>query len=164
MAGTIARGGYPRHHSDPAVFHAVNLICHLLASFLVWDLRRSLRSSPVGPRAAAAGALLFGLHPLQVEPWGGQVGLKDVLSGVFARAALLLYVIALEKNDESSACAARWTLFTLATLAYGAAPLAKPSTVCVPLMALVIDQVLFRRPWKASLPLIGLWTLMRLRR
>ena len=64
-----------------------------------------------------------------------------------------------EKNDESSR-AARWTLFTLATLAYGAALLAKPSTVCVPLMALVIDRVLFRRPWKASLPLIGLWTLM----
>lgn len=145
---------------DPSIFHLANLMCHLLASYFVWEmLRRSLRVSAMRNWAAGAGALFFALHPLEVEPVAWATGLKDMLSGALALGALLIYVIALEKEREWSR-ARRSILFTLATLTYGAALLAKPSTTCVPLMAIVIDRVIFRRPWRESLPLIAVWALM----
>jgi Flp pilus assembly protein TadD len=91
---------------DPGPFHSANLALHILNALLVfWILRRLLRQSQEGDAspdfsqysstrrdiAAACGALLFALHPLQVEPVAWVTGLKDVLSTFFALLALGFY-------------------------------------------------------------------------
>ena len=84
----------------PQGFHAVNLALHLLNSLLVFELLRTLlslaeagRRVPAAPRwpdwwPAAAGAALFALHPVQVEPVCWITGAKDLLSGLLSLAAL----------------------------------------------------------------------------
>jgi Flp pilus assembly protein TadD len=145
---------------DPSIFHSANLVGHLLCSFVVWHiLRRLLPASPGRDWAAGAGALLFALHPLQVEPVAWITGFKDVLSGLFAMTALWLYIIGLWKSDAGIRVQ-QWIYFSLATVSYGLALLSKPSATCVPLMAIVIDCFFFHRYWKKWLPLIALWCVM----
>jgi tetratricopeptide (TPR) repeat protein len=145
---------------DPAIFHTANLIVHLFCSFMVWQiLRRLLPASPRRDWAAMAGATLFALHPLQVEPVAWVTGLKDLLSGLFALAALFLYILALE-NSEPGRLIRRWICFCTSTVFYAAALLSKPSAVCVPLMAVVIAHLVFHRPWKNNLWLIATWSAM----
>jgi Flp pilus assembly protein TadD len=145
---------------NPSVFHTANLVVHFLSSVLVWQiLRRLLPTSPRKAWAALAGAMLFALHPLQVEPVVWITGLKDLLSGLFALSALFLYILAVQSTESRQRNHRRFLLIT-ATLSYAAALLSKPSATCVPLMALVIDRVIFHRPWKKSLPLLALWGAM----
>lgn len=142
---------------DPAVFHLANLLGHLLASFIVWLIfTRLLRESRHRYFAAFAGAMLFALHPLQVEPVAWITGFKDVLGGTLALAALLMYIVAVQVHESGRS--SNWLYFTLATLIFGLAILAKPAAVCIPMMALVIDRLLLGRSWKAILPLVVLWT------
>ena len=106
-----------------------------------------------------AGALLFALHPLQVEAVAWVTGLKDVLGGIFTLGSLLLYIIAVERAD-SPARSRRWLYFALSTLVYAVALLSKPSATCMPLMVLIAGRLMFRRPWKEILPLVALWSAM----
>src|ERR1051325_6893659 len=67
------------------VFHAANVVAHIGSILLVYLLLRFLVRHDV---AACLGALLFGLHPTQVEAVAWASGLKDVLSGLLSLAAL----------------------------------------------------------------------------
>jgi tetratricopeptide (TPR) repeat protein len=145
---------------NPAVFHAANLLLHFIGSFLVWlILTRLLAGAPARHGAALAGALLFAIHPLQVEPVAWVTGMKDVLSGVFSLGSLLLYIVAAQ-NTAPAERGSRLICFSLSTFLYGIALLSKPSAACLPLMAIVIDRMIFNRPWKAMLPLMALWVAM----
>jgi hypothetical protein len=82
---------------SPFPFHAASLVLHMLATVLVFAiLSRLLRArgapGPAAERSAAAGAILFSIHPLQVEAVAWASGLKDVLGGTLALAAIHLYL------------------------------------------------------------------------
>ncbi len=68
--------------------HAVNLALHVLAALLVYALL--LRTTGARWRSAVV-ALIFAIHPLQVESVAWAVERKNVLSAVFALGALLAY-------------------------------------------------------------------------
>ena len=68
------------------IFHAANLVFHSLTVVVVFLLLRVLVRRDW---AAAIGALLYGLHPLQVESVAWASGLKDVLSGLGGHAGLV---------------------------------------------------------------------------
>ena len=70
----------------PWVFHATNLLLHVLACFLAYRLSRAVGLSATG---AWLATLVFGLHPLTSEPVSWITGQKDLLAAVFALAALL---------------------------------------------------------------------------
>jgi tetratricopeptide (TPR) repeat protein len=145
---------------DPGIFHSTNVAGHVLVCFLVWRILRCLL--PVSSKrdwAAGAGAMLFALHPLQVEPVAWISGLKDILSGVFALTALLLYILAM-RNDCPGTRTKRWIFLAIATLSYGVALFAKPSTTCLPLMALVINYFFYRGSWKSNVIPNALWIAM----
>src|SRR5206468_10346210 len=76
-------------HVDVRVFHAASLAWHLANVGLVYALLRWLLSRHALGRdarwPAAAGALLYGLHPLQVEAVAWLSGLKDL---TYATASL----------------------------------------------------------------------------
>src|SRR5690349_13813413 len=68
--GALAKVGWVQSpdqfggHMNPAVFHLASILLHLAATlFLLAILRRATSND----WAAAAGALLFAIHPLQVE-------------------------------------------------------------------------------------------------
>ena len=75
--------------ATPAAFHRTNVALHLANTFLVfwvlWSMTQSLWPS-------AAVALLFGIHPLHVEPVVWISSRKDVLSTFFMLAAIACYV------------------------------------------------------------------------
>src|SRR5438093_1736288 len=68
---------------DARVFHTLNLALHLAAACIVFLLLRDLLGGAgSADLAAVAGALLFALHPVQVEPVAWISGMKDVLMGL----------------------------------------------------------------------------------
>jgi tetratricopeptide (TPR) repeat protein len=175
---------------NPFIFHTANLIVHLVAVFMAYALLRRLVGKPW---PAAAGALLFAIHPLQVEPVAWVTGLKDVLCGAMSLAALWQYVCFVQSGsgrtassktpglrysedpgrsrdrpgsseylrtgvigeEQSSDAPAhsprRRAHYIAAMLLFIVALLAKPLAVVVPVMALLLDVWLVRRPWKKAI-------------
>ena len=74
---------------NPYVFHTANLLLHVAVCLAVYRLLRLLtgRAWP-----ACAGALLFAMHPLQVEPVAWVTGLKDLTCGLLSMITLWQYV------------------------------------------------------------------------
>lgn len=135
---------------DPHVFHALNLVGHILCALLVYRILRQL-----GYQAwpAAAGALLFGIHPVQVEPVAWVTGLKDVLGGLLSLAALSAYLTHAQAEEG------HWSSYLLATASFVLAMLAKPSAVTVPLLAWVLDALVVKRSVRASALSLLPWVL-----
>jgi tetratricopeptide (TPR) repeat protein len=147
---------------DARVFHAGNILLHAISGVLVFLILRILVP---GNLAACAGALLFVVHPIQVEPVSWVTGSKDLLSGCLALAALHQYLLFARRRppwiDPSSSefnpdtteptvsTKLRATHYVFAVVLGILAMLAKPSAVAVPIIAGGIDLLLFRRRWFA---------------
>ncbi|MHC4924769.1 MAG: glycosyltransferase family 39 protein, partial [Planctomycetota bacterium] len=74
---------------SPGAYHLHSLAWHCLNVLLVWLLARRLG---LGPTGAAAGALLFGLHPAVTESVAWVASRKDLVSFAFAAGAALVYL------------------------------------------------------------------------
>lgn len=139
----------------PALFHGTNFMLHAGSVLALFHLLRRLLKNDWG---AAAGALLFAVHPVQVEAVAWVTGLKDTLCGFFSMLALWQYL--------SSATASPYGLpwrdkrYLLATLFLSLALLAKPGAVTVPLAAALL--VTFHAPRKARQLILelGPWLLL----
>lgn len=71
-----------------AIFHAANLLAHLILTFLVYHVVL-LVTGRWWP--AAAAALLFGLHPINAESVTNLVGRADEFAAIGVLGGLLLY-------------------------------------------------------------------------
>ena len=80
----LFEAGNPR--SGAWLFHLDNALLHALNAVLVWLLLRRLDDRPV---IALLGALLFAVHPLQVEVVAWLNGRMMLMSTLFALASLL---------------------------------------------------------------------------
>ncbi len=138
---------------SPAVFHAANVALHAVTAGLVYLLLARLSGRRWG---AVAGALVFGLHPVQVEPVGWASGTKDVLCGLFSVAALLAYVAA---TGAGTRRAARGR-YAVATACFALAMLSKPTALVVPLMAGVTDVLLVGRPARTAARWLWPWAVL----
>lgn len=128
--GHFSRDESPRG-LHPGLFHLANLFLHALDALMVFVILRRL----VGNEwAAGAGALLFGVHPLQVEPVAWISGMKDTLSGLLSLIAIWFYL----QNKRSH--------YVVGTLVFVLAMLAKPAAMVVPMVAGALDYWLLRRP------------------
>ncbi len=147
--------------ASPAPLHLLNAALHLGCSLLVFFLLRRLLPATVGEDkpdrrttlAAGLGALLFALHPVQVEPVSWITSLKDMASGLFALAALLFMVRHLQgvagRRDQ-----------VLAGAAFLCALLCKPVTVSVILMAGALGWLLLHVPAGRLARSLAPWALM----
>jgi hypothetical protein len=88
----------------PHVFHTTNIIVHLLSMLVVFSILRILVRNDW---AACAGALLFAIHPVQVEPVVWVTGLKNVLSGLLSLLAIWQYLSYASLNSPRTASAGR---------------------------------------------------------
>ena len=120
-----------------------NLLLHCGSALMLFRLilrliPRDLQAHRVP--AALLGALLFALHPVQVESVAWATGRKDTLSGFLVLAALLLYVRAAQSSSGADALARlRRPAWWAAQAAFVAAILAKPSAVTFPALAFALD-------------------------
>lgn len=83
---------------DPFVFHFTNLLLHVIVTLLIYTLARKWHA---GAPEAFVIALLFGIHPLHVEPVAWISARKDVLSGAFLLGSLLMFYTADEGGRRS---------------------------------------------------------------
>ncbi|HEX4124719.1 MAG TPA: hypothetical protein VHY37_08335, partial [Tepidisphaeraceae bacterium] len=94
---------------------------------------------------AVIGALLFELHPMQVEAVAWMSEFNTVLSALLALCAIWQYLRAVRTRGGSRGGPAwRWH-YAAAMLLYLLATLAKPGAVVAPLIAGVLDVMILRR-------------------
>ena len=131
LMADVAMGG---RAGDLRVFHRTNLVLHLVATTLVVLILYRLFGSLL---AAAAAGLLFGLHPLTVEPvaWIGER--KTLLAALFAFASVLCYVEHVRRRSRAW-LGSSVALFLLALLS-------KPTVTPLPLLLLLLDGWPLRR-------------------
>jgi hypothetical protein len=114
-------------------FHAVSLLLHVLSVLVVYRLLRRLIAAPW---PAAAGALLFSLHPVQVESVAWVTETNNLLCGFLSLSAILLYLHAtMPASIPTRENRTAWSRFALASEVFILAMLAKPLAVIVPLLA-----------------------------
>jgi tetratricopeptide (TPR) repeat protein len=149
-------------HLDARIYHGASILVHAWAVVAAYALLRNLLTGdghalpperkPDDPAptlcwSAAAGALLFGLHPLAVESVAWASGLKDLLYTALSLSAILLYMKAARRSG-GNASLLRSRDYWLATLSFALALLSKPTAVVTPLLAAMLDWVLLARPWR----------------
>jgi tetratricopeptide (TPR) repeat protein len=119
---------------DLRVFHRTNLVLHLLTTALLVLLLYRLFGALV---PAALAGLLFGLHPLTVEPVAWVAERKTLLASCFALASLLAHVESHRGRTRT------WTIVALACFAL--ALLSKPTVIMLPVLMLLLDVWPLRR-------------------
>jgi protein O-mannosyl-transferase len=104
---------------NPAGYHAVNLVLHLIAILLLWDALGRY----VPPTARLISVAIFAVHPFQAEP----------VNYIYARSALLAMVLCLA-SLRSWSRGHRWW----AVAWFAAALLAKEECVAFPVFLLLL--------------------------
>lgn len=130
-------------------FHRTSLALHVGSTLLLVVLCYQLFGRP----AIAAGVgLIFGLHPLTIEPIAWVMERKTVLAAFFAFACICAYV--------RHAHTGRWRWLICAAVLYSLSLLSKPTSTPLPLMLLLLDYWPLRRlSWRALLEKIPFFVL-----
>jgi tetratricopeptide (TPR) repeat protein len=131
-------------------FHVASLIAHGAAATFVFLILRRLLDGRDAP--ACIGAMLFAVHPLQVEAVAWTSGLKDVLAGAFALAAVHQHIVSTSSGGRRTSLTAIGC-FLLAMLS-------KPSAVVILPMIATIDLLLLRRSFREVATSLLPWVLV----
>lgn len=143
---------------EPGVFHAANLLLHAAGAVMVYLIvRKILQRSGWEPGrltdwAACAGAVLFAVHPIQVEAVAWVSGLRDVLGGLLALGAVWFYL----EYVSSVGRKRRW-MYVGGIAAFGLSLLSKPSAISLPIAVAVVDWIVFQRKWLEVIKAVGGW-------
>jgi hypothetical protein len=124
-------------HAAP--FHGASVGLHLLSALVVYSILRHLSGSDV---ASCIGALLFALHPIQVETVAWASGAKDLLGGLLALVSIQQYLCVIRASPRSGR---RVFHYSVCAVALVAGMLAKPIAVVAPAIAIILDIAFLRR-------------------
>lgn len=158
---------------DPRIFHSLNVFLHLLTVMTVWQIirllldclqkRKALQMGSDDPMpiewAACCGALLFAVHPIQIEPVAWAAGLKDVLFGLLSLTAVRYYLLSV---DSAAASRTSRLQYWLATGVFVLALLAKPTAVVVPIIAWLLATWGWQRTWRDQIAGLLPWLVIAL--
>ena len=112
----------------PVGYHVVNVLLHALNAFLLGVLLTRLAVP-----GAWLAALLFAVHPVQVESVAWVTELKNVLSGFFCLSAFLAFLRFRQGAEH------RWPTYSLSFLLFLCALLSKTSTVALPVAIFLVQ-------------------------
>ena len=127
---------------NPAGYHAVNILFHLLNIALLFSLVTLVVNDR---RIGLLTALLFGLHPLNAET----VSWLSCLSSLLYTSLVLLSLMCYVKYCRMTGTR-RLRLFAASMLLFAAALLAKSAAMALPVLLFAFDYFLKRR-WRMSL-------------
>jgi protein O-mannosyl-transferase len=115
---------------NPFGYHLATVLIHILTAWMVWAVLRQLNV-----KGAYWAALVFAIHPVQVESVAWISELKNTLSGFFFLLALFVYFQLYRKKWSLS-----WNFRTYACAAgvYLLALLSKTVTCVFPVVVLII--------------------------
>ncbi len=137
---------------SPGAFHLASVGFHVVNTWLVaWLILRLTRKR----EAALLAAVVFALHPLQVESVAWISELRGLTSACFALAALNLFVLARQTEPQAPARGRRELLAATACVVF--AMLCKPAAAALPLVALALDRVAFGTSWRRALLTAATW-------
>ncbi|MGC8748004.1 MAG: tetratricopeptide repeat protein [Candidatus Kapaibacteriota bacterium] len=137
-------GGNANGTFYPYPFHLFNLIIHILNSIILLFLLRRFLNSNLG---ALFGAMIYSLHPIQIEAVAWISEARGLLSAFFGFTALLVYLY-FERNVVVKNVAVGFLILL--------SILSKPSGVVFPFLLLLIDWFIkkdtkifdvFKRNW-----------------
>jgi hypothetical protein len=141
-------------HLDARVYHTGSLILHLVSVLLVFAILRLLSENVW---ASLGGAMLYALHPVQVESVAWASGAKDLLCGLLSLCAIYQYILFARSELAGRR---RWSHYACGGFALLLAMLSKPSAMVVPVLVAAVDLFILRRPWrKVALSAAG-WGLL----
>ncbi len=126
---------------DPGAQHAVNLALHVLNVLLLLHV---LRARGVAPRVTWLVAVVFALHPLQVEPVVWISDRKSVLCTAFLLASALAWLRRADSAHPRWLYAAYVGFFVLSLLC-------KATGLLLPLVLVAGDLAYGKTNWKAAL-------------
>lgn len=133
---------------NPSVFHFTNVLLHSLSAVLVYCIGTML----TGRRTVGVfAALLFAVHPLNVEAVAWAAARKDVLSVCLCLASFASYL----RWKERSAVLWLWLSCGLFALAL----MAKVSVIALPLLLLAMEWAWRADVRKAAVQLWPMWLL-----
>jgi Flp pilus assembly protein TadD len=140
-----AVGAFRALPDSAPLFHALNLALHAGNVVLVYGLLRTLlRPFPAtcdeaqARRVALLAALLFAVHPAQVESVSWISELKGLLATTFGLLGIGSYYRSSHK--------------ALTAACFLAAMLAKPLAIVLPGVLVLVDRILLGKSWKESAP------------
>ncbi len=113
---------------NPAIFHGVSLLLHVLNALLLFEF---FRRSTGGFWPSAAVASLFALHPINVESVAWVAELNNVLSGTFFMLTLLAYLAYARRPTP--------VRYVMVMLIFGFGLLAKQVLMTLPFLLLLLD-------------------------
>ena len=150
---------------DPKGYVVFNLLLHMTAVLLLWQLcRRWLRSEP----GALCAAAFFAVHPIASEIVPNIVGMGDILATIFVITALLMWERYVETGQR------RWIWITAGVWLLGL--LSKESAVVLPGLVFIRDlareskfkrsiqhflQIRHLKPYGILLLTGGVWYILR---
>ena len=146
---------------SPLPYHLVNIVMHAGAALLLWRVLLQLNV-----RGAWLGAVLWAVHPVQVESVAWITELKNTQSAVFYLIAISFFMGWL--SDEREQRGMEWS-YVLALLGAVLAILSKTSTVMLPFVLALcwwwkegrwrFRNLLWLAPFLALSITAGVWTI-----
>jgi tetratricopeptide (TPR) repeat protein len=144
---------------QPFGYHLHNVLLHILNAALIFLLLKKIFSPPW---VSFLAALLFALHPVNVESVTWVAERKNVLSMALMLLSLGAYLYYLEEQKPVR----RWTFYAAAFFLFLLALLAKVSAVVLPLLFFLYELCFLRRKMggmiKDKLPFFGMALLFSL--
>ncbi|MDD2855766.1 MAG: hypothetical protein PHU01_09585, partial [Desulfuromonadaceae bacterium] len=150
---------------NPLGYHLTNILIHAVNASLVVLIADKLfmaksefsetfltiSSRRYYPAVLLAAGLLFGIHPLRVESVVWISERKDVLNGIFALGSILFYLLYVESNASllKKSMARRCYFISLLLLLFSF--MAKPISVVIPVILLVLDWYPLNRLGRATM-------------
>jgi protein O-mannosyl-transferase len=145
--------------ANAAPYHLMSLVFHAINAFLVFRLIQKLTNKA---QIALWVAVIFAIHPLQVESVSWIAGFSTVLFSFFYLLACLRYLVYIDTKSvsvESNQNAAKSYLWAL--IFFLMACLSKTNAVTLPLTLMVLDYI--RKPnmeakkrWLGYLPFFAI--------
>lgn len=138
--------------ANPKIFHLANLFLHIMNGLLIFLILNLLLKENI---SSLAGALIFSLHPIQVEAVAWVSELRGLLTAFFGFLSFYFYLKnRLYKHVEGeNNYNTKFGIFSvLCILSFILSILSKPSGMVFPFIFLIVDFLYFKvKPQKALL-------------
>lgn len=138
---------------NSVLFHLFNIIIHIFNGIIIFYILKFIFKDNL---LSLFGALLFSLHPIQVEAVAWASELRGLLSGMFGFLAIYFYLSYYQnlinteqiqknqKTETNNKFTPKIKFLILAVVSLIFSVLSKPSGVVFPLIILLLDMMLIR--------------------